>query len=106
VADFGRVLDAIRAEVTAEAVTSARIASKTRKPLKLAGLPQTIFETTLCLCHMPHIITPHRTEYRGLSVCLSLCQSVTLVGPAKNGLNDQVAICVLDSGGPNEPRIT
>jgi len=35
----------------------------------------------------------------GLSVALSVCQ------PCKNGWNDQVAICVPDSGGPNEPRI-
>ena len=29
------------------------------------------------------IIMPHRTDLRRLSVCLSLCQSVTLVSPAK-----------------------
>jgi len=39
----------------------------------------------------------------GLSVALSICHSSE---PCKNGWNDQVAICVPDSGRPNEPRIT
>jgi len=39
----------------------------------------------------------------GLSVALLVCHASE---PCKNGWNDQVVICVPDSGGPNEPRIT
>jgi len=39
----------------------------------------------------------------GLPVTMSVCHTSE---PRKNGWNDQVAICIPDSGGPNEPRIT
>jgi len=46
----------------------------------------------------------HRVAWSvGLSVALSVCHTSE---PCKNGWNDQVAIWVQDSGGPNEPRIT
>jgi len=60
----------------------------------------------VCGFAVSHIVThftPNRTEYRGLSVCLSLCHSSE---PCKNGRNDQIATRIPNSGGPNEPRIT
>jgi len=65
---------------------------------------------TVWLCHIPHSYALLRRRIAPSSmVCpsvfLSLCQCVTLVSPAKNGWNDQVTICVPDSGGPNEQRI-
>ena len=62
----------------------------------------------LCGFAVSHIVThyyaaSHRVAWSvGLSVALSVCHTK----PCKNGWNDQVAICVLDSGGPNEPCIT
>jgi len=63
------------------------------------------------LCHIPHSysLLRHRIAPSSVvcqSVFMSLCQCVTLVSPPENGWNDQVAICVPDSGGPNEPCIT
>jgi len=58
---------------------------------------------------LSHIVThyyaaSHRVAWSvGLSVALSVCHSRE---PCKNGWNDQVVICVPDSGGPSEPRIT
>jgi len=62
------------------------------------------------LCRIPHSYALLRRIAPSSVVCpsvfLSRCQCVTLVSPAKNGWNDQVTICVPDSGGPNEPCIT
>ena len=54
------------------------------------------------LYRIPHTVVTHyyaALHGVGLSVALSVCQ------PCKNGRNDRVAICVPNSGGPNERRI-
>jgi len=65
---------------------------------------------TVWLCRIPHSYALLRRIAPSSVVCplvfLSLCQCVALVSPAKNGWNDQVTICVPDSGGPKEPRIS
>ena len=64
----------------------------------------------LCGFAVSHIVTHYYAASHRVvcSVRRSFCRSVnvTLVNPAKNSWNDQVTICVPDSGGPNEPRIT
>jgi len=40
--------------------------------------------------------------YRPISV---VCRSVSLVSPAKNGGTDRDAVCVEDSGGPEDSRV-
>jgi len=63
----------------------------------------------LCGFAVSHIVThyyatSHRVAWSvGLSVALSVCHTSE---PCKNGWNNQVAIWVQDSVGPNEPRIT
>jgi len=62
----------------------------------------------VCVFAVSHTVThyyaaSHRVPW---SVCLSVALSVCHTSePCKNGWNDQVAICVPDSVGPNEPRI-
>jgi len=58
----------------------------------------------LPLCRIPHSYALLRCIALSSVVCRSFCRSVSL-SPCKNGWNDQVAICVPDLGGPNEPRI-
>ena len=63
----------------------------------------------LCGFAVSHIITHYYAASRrvawsvGLSVALLVCHTSE---PCKNGWNDQVAICVLDSSWPNEPSVT
>jgi len=63
----------------------------------------------LCSFAVSHIVTHYYAASHwvarsvSLNVCLSVCHSSE---PCKNSWNDQVAICVLDTGGPSESRIT
>jgi len=52
-----------------------------------------------------HYFSPsHRVVWSvSLSVAVSVCHASE---PCKNGWNDEVAICVPESGWPKEPRIT
>jgi len=63
----------------------------------------------LCGFAVSHIVMHYHAASHGvassvvLSVALSVCHTSE---PCKNSWNDQVSICILDSGGPNEPHIT
>jgi len=61
----------------------------------------------VCGFAVSHIVTHYYAASHGVawSVGLSVALSVCLVSSEKNGWSDQVAICVPDSGGRNEPRI-
>jgi len=62
----------------------------------------------LCGFAVSHIVTHYYAASQGvawslgLSVALSVCHTSE---PCKNVWNDQAAICVLESGEPNEPCI-
>jgi len=58
----------------------------------------------LPLCRIPHSYALLRRIALSTVVCRSFCRSVSLSALQKRW-NDQVAICVPNSGGPSEPRI-
>jgi len=69
------------------------------------GTTYITLESDDCRFAVSHIVTHYYATSHwvawtvGLAVALSVCR------PCKNGSNDQVAICVPDSGGPNETLI-
>jgi len=79
-----------------------------RKQLNSGKIVRTNMQR-LCGFAVSHIVTHYYAASHGvawtvsLPVALSVCYTSE---PCKNGWSDQVAICIPDSGRPNEPGIT